>query len=55
MLYEVITSRFTKKIGESVAAGDVIAYSGFDGRDAVYFEVRQGGKPLDPADWLRKR
>jgi len=48
-------SRFTKKIGESVAAGDVIAYSGFDGRDAVYFEVRQGGKPLDPADWLRKR
>lgn len=48
-------ARFTKKIGEMVAADEVIAFSGFEGRDAVYFEIRQGGKPLDPSDWLKPR
>lgn len=48
-------AKFTKRVGDVVAAGAAIAYSGFEGRDAVYFEVRQGGKPLDPGDWLRKR
>jgi septal ring factor EnvC (AmiA/AmiB activator) len=48
-------ARFTKQVGDYVAAGDIMAYSGFEGRDAVYFEVRQGGKPLNPADWLIKR
>ena len=48
-------ARFTKQLGDSVAAAEVIAYSGFEGRDAVYFEIRQGGKPLDPADWLKPR
>ena len=47
--------RFTKQVGDYVAAAEVIAYSGYEGRDAVYFEIRQGGKPLDPADWLRPR
>lgn len=48
-------ARFTKQVGDPVAAAEVIAYSGFEGRDAVYFEIRQGGKPLDPGDWLIPR
>ena len=48
-------ARFTKQLGDSVAAAEVIAYSGYEGRDAVYFEIRQGGKPLDPAGWLKPR
>jgi septal ring factor EnvC (AmiA/AmiB activator) len=48
-------ARFTKKLGDMVAAEEVIAFSGFEGRDAVYFEIRQGGKPLDPSSWLRPR
>jgi septal ring factor EnvC (AmiA/AmiB activator) len=48
-------ARFTKQIGGYVAADEVIAYSGYEGRDAVYFEIRQGGKPLNPADWLKPR
>lgn len=48
-------ARFTKKLGEMVAADEVVAFSGFEGRDAVYFEIRQGGKPLDPSDWLKPR
>lgn len=46
-------ARFTKQVGDYVAAGEAIALSGYEGRDAVYFEIRQGGKPLDPADWLK--
>ncbi|MCK4509994.1 MAG: peptidoglycan DD-metalloendopeptidase family protein [Desulfuromonadales bacterium] len=48
-------ARFTKQIGDFVAAAEVIAYSGYEGRDAVYFEIRQRGKPIDPADWLKPR
>jgi septal ring factor EnvC (AmiA/AmiB activator) len=48
-------ARFSKKVGDSVAASEVVAFSGFEGRDAVYFEIRQGGKPLDPGDWLGPR
>jgi septal ring factor EnvC (AmiA/AmiB activator) len=48
-------ARFTKQVGDSVAAAEIIAYSGYEGRDAVYFEIRQGGKPIDPADWLKPR
>ena len=48
-------ARFNKQLGEAVAADEVIAFSGYEGRDAVYFEIRQGGKPLDPADWLKPR
>jgi septal ring factor EnvC (AmiA/AmiB activator) len=48
-------ARFTKQLGQPVAADEVIAYSGYEGRDAVYFEIRQNGKPLDPVDWLKPR
>lgn len=48
-------ARFSKQVGDSVAASEVVAFSGFEGRDAVYFEIRQGGKPLDPGDWLGPR
>lgn len=48
-------ARFTKQLGDAIAKDEVIAYSGFEGRDAVYFEIRQGGKPLDPTDWLKPR
>lgn len=48
-------ARFTKQVGDPAAGDEVIAYSGYEGRDAVYFEIRQGGKPLDPADWLKPR
>ena len=48
-------ARFTKQVGDPVAAAEIIAYSGYEGRDAIYFEIRQGGKPLDPGDWLRPR
>jgi len=48
-------ARFTKQVGDQVAAAEVIAYSGYEGRDAVYFEIRQGGKPLNPGDWLKPR
>jgi len=48
-------SRLTKGVGERVAEGETVAFSGFDGGDAVYFEIRQGGTPLDPTDWLAAR
>ncbi len=48
-------ARFTKQIGDAVVAAEVIAYSGYEGRDAVYFEIRQGGTPLDPGNWLKPR
>jgi len=48
-------ARFTKQVGDATAAEEVIAYSGYEGRDAVYFEIRQGGKPLDPSEWLKPR
>jgi septal ring factor EnvC (AmiA/AmiB activator) len=48
-------ARFSKQVGDSVTAAEMIAYSGYEGRDAVYFEIRQGGKPIDPTDWLKPR
>ena len=48
-------ARFTKQVGDPAAGEEVIAYSGYENRDAVYFEIRQGGKPLNPADWLKPR
>lgn len=48
-------ARFAKQLGDYVTANEVIAYSGYEGRDAVYFEIRQGGKPLDPSGWLKPR
>jgi septal ring factor EnvC (AmiA/AmiB activator) len=44
--------------GESVGAGEVIASAGDTGgssRPALYFEIRQAGKPVNPAPWFRRR
>lgn len=48
-------ARFTQKVGGLVAPGDVIAYSGHEGRDAVYFEIRHRSVPVDPVQWLAPR
>lgn len=48
-------SRLAKKVGDSVKKGETVAYSGFEGNDAVYFEIRSQGIPLDPASWLEGR
>jgi septal ring factor EnvC (AmiA/AmiB activator) len=48
-------ARFAKQIGEHVSPGETVAYSGFEGRDFLYFEVRHSGKPLDPLPWLTRR
>ena len=45
-------NRFMKQVGEQVTSGEVIAYSGFEGRDYVYFEIRHNGQPVDPRPWL---
>jgi septal ring factor EnvC (AmiA/AmiB activator) len=46
---------FARKIGDVVSAGEVIAFSGHEGRDAVYFEIRHRGAPVDPMLWLAPR
>ncbi len=46
------------RVGDQVRAGQTIAQVGEGGalgRPAIYFEVRQGGKPVDPVRWLRIR
>lgn len=48
-------ARLTKKVGEQVAEGEVLAFSGLEGSSGVYFEIRHRGTPLDPAAWLRPR
>ena len=47
--------RFTRKVGELVKAEDVVALSGHEGRDAIYFEIRHRGTPVDPRAWLAPR
>ena len=45
-----------QKVGEKVAAGDVIAHVGDTGgqsRPALYFEVRRNGKPQNPHQWVK--
>ena len=45
-----------KAAGEEVAAGDAIAAAGDSGgssRPELYFEIRKGGKPVDPRPWFR--
>ncbi|MCK9996747.1 MAG: peptidoglycan DD-metalloendopeptidase family protein [Candidatus Krumholzibacteria bacterium] len=56
-LYAHLDGVFVVK-GEKIARGQVIAEVGrpAPGDDPqLYFEVRQGRTPLDPADWLRSR
>ena len=48
--------RLLKAVGEQVAAGDTIAAAGDSGgssRPELYFEIRKGGKPVDPRPWFR--
>jgi septal ring factor EnvC (AmiA/AmiB activator) len=48
--------RLLKGVGEEVAAGDTIAAAGDSGgspRPELYFEIRKGGKPVDPRPWFR--
>ena len=47
-----------RKVGEAVAAGDVIGSVGDTGghnQPALYFEVRRGRQPVDPEIWLQRR
>jgi septal ring factor EnvC (AmiA/AmiB activator) len=47
-----------KAVGEEVSAGDAIAASGDSGgsnRPELYFEIRKGGKPLDPGPWFKAK
>jgi len=47
-----------RKVGESVAAGDVIGSVGDSGgtdQAALYFEVRRGREPVNPETWLQRR
>ncbi|MBN2429147.1 MAG: peptidoglycan DD-metalloendopeptidase family protein [Deltaproteobacteria bacterium] len=45
-------SKLMKKVGEPVQRGEVVAFSGFEGKDSIYFEIRHRGIPLDPTKWL---
>jgi len=47
-----------RKVGDSVAAGDVIGSVGDSGghsQPALYFEVRRGKTPVDPENWLTRK
>ena len=46
-----------RAVGESVMAGEVIAKAGASGGQemtGLYFEIRQQGQPVDPAEWIRR-
>jgi len=48
--------RLYKAAGENVAAGETLAAagdSGGTGRTELYFEIRKGGKPVDPRPWFK--
>jgi murein hydrolase activator len=50
--------RLLKASGEAVAAGEAIAAAGDTGGRAapeLYFEIRRGGKPVNPAPWFKAR
>jgi septal ring factor EnvC (AmiA/AmiB activator) len=45
-----------KSAGADVKAGDVIAAAGDSGgraQDELYFEIRRGGRPVDPRPWFK--
>ena len=47
-----------KNAGDDVRAGEAVSTvgsSGGQGRNALYFEIRQDGKAVDPRAWLRRR
>jgi septal ring factor EnvC (AmiA/AmiB activator) len=45
-------AKFTRKTGDLVTAEEVVALSGYEGRDSIYFEIRHRGVPVDPREWL---
>jgi septal ring factor EnvC (AmiA/AmiB activator) len=48
--------RLFKPVGSVVSAGDVIAAAGDTGGRAepeLYFEIRRGGRPVDPRPWFK--
>ena len=48
--------RLYKAVGDRVSAGDPIAAAGDSGGSAkpeLYFEIRKGGKPVDPRPWFK--
>jgi murein hydrolase activator len=47
--------RLYKAVGDRVRPGEVIAASFADGaaRPELYFEIRQGARPVDPRPWLK--
>jgi septal ring factor EnvC (AmiA/AmiB activator) len=48
--------RLYKEVGERVTAGDTIATLGDTGgraNPALYFEIRKGGRPIDPRPWFK--
>lgn len=50
--------RLFKAAGEQVSSGEPIAAAGDSGgrpRAEVYFEIRKGGKPIDPRPWFSSR
>ena len=44
------------EVGDWVEAGDAISTvgQGAEGRTGLYFELRRGGKAVDPAGWIRR-
>ena len=49
--------RLYRAVGDTVGAGDVIAVSGDSGgtaRPQLYFEIRKGGRPVDPGPWFHQ-
>jgi septal ring factor EnvC (AmiA/AmiB activator) len=48
--------RLYEAVGERVEAGEPVAAAGDSGgrtRPEVYFEIRKGGRPIDPRPWFR--
>jgi septal ring factor EnvC (AmiA/AmiB activator) len=48
--------RLYKAAGAEVKAGDTVAAAGDSGgraQDELYFEIRRGGKPVDPKPWFK--
>jgi septal ring factor EnvC (AmiA/AmiB activator) len=46
-----------RNVGDRIVAGETIARAGASGgteTSGLYFEIRHQGKPVDPADWIRR-
>ena len=48
-------AKLDRATGEQVKAGDLLGYSGLQGRKSIYFEIRHSGTAVDPAIWLKRR